>query len=44
MISHLLSRVPYQEVAREKVKLPDRHIEPATAQGSYPMRYIESVY
>jgi polyphosphate kinase 2 len=44
LISHLLSRVPYQEVAREKVKLPERYIDPETAQGSYPMRYVESIY
>jgi polyphosphate kinase 2 (PPK2 family) len=44
LITHLLSRIPYEEIEREKVVLPDRKIEPEAAQGSYPMRYLESIY
>jgi polyphosphate kinase 2 len=43
-ITHFLSQIPYQEVPREKVKLPkpqqpDGYVEPA-----WPYRYVPEVY
>jgi len=44
LITHLLKSVPYEEVAREKVRFPDRTIDHAEAQGAYSMRYIDAPY
>jgi polyphosphate kinase 2 len=44
LITHLLKSIPYGDIEREKVRLPDRGIGREEAQGSYPMRYIEERY
>jgi polyphosphate kinase len=44
LISHLLDSIPYKEIDRDKVELPDRKIAPVPAEDAYPMRYIEQVY
>jgi len=45
LISHLLSSIPYQDVQREKVKLPKRQKKPDTYQdANYPFRYIPNAY
>jgi polyphosphate kinase 2 len=41
LIAHLLRSIPYEDIKREKVTLPDRGISTEEAQGGYPMRYIE---
>ncbi|MDM0106989.1 polyphosphate kinase 2 [Variovorax sp. J22R24] len=43
IISHLLSKVPYREAPREKVKLPKRKINDHR-ESTHPVRYIEEKY
>jgi polyphosphate kinase len=38
VIAHLLSKIPYQEIPREKVHLPKRHV--GEGKRSYPMKFI----
>ena len=40
IITHLLSKVPYKEVPREKVKLPDRQKPGGYREPDYPFKYI----
>jgi polyphosphate kinase 2 len=40
MITHLLSRIPYKKVPREKVKLPDRQKPHGYREPSYPYKYV----
>ncbi len=40
IIEHLLSCVPYEEIKREKVKLPKRHVDEDDARPTYPFKYI----
>ncbi len=44
IISHLLSRVPYKEAPREKVKLPDRKKLNKYKSPDYPFKYIPEVF
>lgn len=44
VITHLLSRVPYKEVPREKVKLPNRQKLGKYKSPDYPFKYIPDVY
>ena len=44
VIHHLLSRIPYQEVKREKVKLPERKHLGCYQSPDYPFRHIPTVY
>jgi len=39
IIRHLLSRIPYEEPARDKVRLPKRHSSPGRA-ADYPFKFI----
>ena len=43
VISHLLSKVPYKSVSREKVKLPKRKIGRYPAAG-HPFKHVEEKY
>jgi polyphosphate kinase 2 len=43
IITHLLSKVPYKEAPREKVKLPKRKIDGGYKSPDYPFRYIPEV-
>jgi polyphosphate kinase len=43
VISHLLSKVPYKSVAREKIKLPKRKIGKYKA-ADYPYKYVPEKY
>ncbi len=40
IISHLLSRIPYKSVPREKVKLPKRQKPGNYKESSYPFKYV----
>ncbi len=40
LISHLLSSIQYEEVPREKVKLPKRKDPHGCAEPDYPFRYV----
>ena len=44
VIDHLLSRIPYEEVPHEKVKLPDRKKLDRYKSPDYPFRFIPEVY
>jgi polyphosphate kinase len=40
VISHLLNHVPYEDLPREKVKLPKRHEEKGYVEPDYPYKYV----
>jgi polyphosphate kinase len=43
IINHLLSKVPYEEAPREKVKLPKRQKNPKYVSPDYPFKFIPEV-
>jgi polyphosphate kinase 2 (PPK2 family) len=44
IISHLLSRIPYKEAPREKVKLPKRQKAGGYREPEYPYKFIPEVH
>jgi len=40
IISHLLSRIPYKDVARQKVKLPDRKKDKSYREPDYSYKWV----
>ncbi len=44
IISHLLSKIPYKEAPREKVKLPKRQIGKKYQSPDYPFKFIPEAY
>ncbi|HEY7745694.1 MAG TPA: polyphosphate kinase 2 [Desulfuromonadales bacterium] len=44
IISHLLGKIPYEEVPREKVKLPDRKKIGKYKSPEYPFKYIPEIF
>jgi polyphosphate kinase len=44
VISHLLSRIPYKEIPREKVELPKRKRDESYVSPDYPFKYIPNVF
>lgn len=44
IITHLLSRIPYQELPREKVKLPTRRKFGKYKSPDYPLKFIPEVF
>jgi len=40
IITHFLSNIPYEEIRREKVKLPDRQKPHKYAEPDYPYKYV----
>jgi polyphosphate kinase 2 len=40
IITHFLSNIPYQEIRREKVKLPDRQKPHKYEEPDYPYKYV----
>ena len=44
IIKHILNKVPYEEVAREKVKLPKRNIDKPRLSDDHHFRFIPEVY
>jgi len=44
IISHLLSKVPYEKIHQEKVKLPKRQIGKKYKSVDYPFKFIPEIY
>lgn len=44
IITHLLGRIPYKEVPREKVKLPSRQKLGKYKSPDYPFKFISEVF
>ena len=44
IITHLLSKIPYEDLPREKVKLPKRQKRGNYRETDHPFRYIDEVY
>jgi polyphosphate kinase len=44
LISHLLSRIPYKEIPREKVELPKRKRDESYVSPGYPFKCIPRVF
>ena len=44
VIKHLLGRIPYKSVPREKVKLPKRQTQGRYKDANYPFKYIPEVF
>jgi polyphosphate kinase 2 len=44
IISHLLSKVPYKDLPRSKVKLPDRQKKHGYVEPDYPYKYVAEKY
>jgi polyphosphate kinase 2 len=44
IIEHLLSNIPYEDVPRQKVKLPKRKVSQGRKDNDYPFKFIPEVY
>jgi polyphosphate kinase 2 (PPK2 family) len=44
IISHMLSKIPYKSVPREKVKLPERQKRGGYRESEHPLRVVEARY
>ena len=44
VISHLLSKIPYKAVKRQKVKLPRRDKPRGYKEPEYPYKYVPELY
>lgn len=44
VISHLLSQIPYEDIPREKVKLPKRQKAGDYQEPGYPHKYVPENY
>jgi polyphosphate kinase 2 len=44
VIRHLLSQIPYKEVKRDKIKLPDRQKRSGYREPDYPFKYVDEAY
>ena len=44
IITHLLSKIPYKEAPREKVKLPNRQKNTKYKSPDYPFKFIPETY
>jgi polyphosphate kinase 2 len=44
IITHLLSKIPYEDLPREKIKFPKRQKRGNYRETDHPFRYIEEVY
>jgi polyphosphate kinase 2 len=44
IIKHILSKIPYEDVPRDKVKLPKRHVAKAKTIGDFQFRIIPETY
>ncbi len=44
IITHLLSRIPYKEAPREKIKLPKRQKAKGYVEPDYPFKFIPEVH
>jgi polyphosphate kinase len=43
VITHLLNHIPYEPVAREKVKLPDRQKPHGYKEPDYPYKFVREL-
>jgi polyphosphate kinase 2 (PPK2 family) len=44
IIRHMLSRIPYEDIPRGKVKLPDRQKPDGYREPNYPYKWVEEAY
>src|SRR5262249_32106893 len=44
LITHLLGQIPYKEVPREKIKLPERKGRDGYRDPEMPLKYIKELY
>jgi polyphosphate kinase 2 len=44
LITHLLKRIPYEDIAHDRVKLPKRHVGNGHVAADAPLRAIKEVY
>ena len=44
IIKHILSKVPYKDVPREKVKLPEREVAKEDPSDAFQFRFIPEIY
>jgi polyphosphate kinase 2 len=44
IVAHLLSRIPYKDIARDKVKLPKRKIKRADVKSAYAYRTVPAKF
>jgi polyphosphate kinase len=44
LITHLLGKIPYKDLPREKIKLPKRQKRGGYRESSHPFKYVKEVY
>jgi polyphosphate kinase 2 (PPK2 family) len=44
IIKHLLGRIPYEDVPRKKIKLPERQKPEGYKEPNYPCKWIEEAF
>jgi hypothetical protein len=44
VIAHILSRLPYEDVPREKVKLPKRRVSADARKTAHPVKQVPEVH
>ena len=44
IITHLLGKIPYQDVPRSRIKLPDRQKKQGYSEPDYPYKYVAEKY
>lgn len=44
VISHILSRIPYEKAPREKIKLPKRQADKSYREPEYPFKFVTEKY
>jgi hypothetical protein len=44
IITHLLSKIPYRDTPRAKVKLPDRQKKHSYVEPDYPYKFVAEKY
>ena len=44
IITHLLSKIPYEELPREKIELPKRQKPGDYRDPNYPYKYVEEMF
>jgi polyphosphate kinase len=44
IITHLLGKIPYKDMPRAKIKLPDRQKKQGYSEPDYPYKYVAEKY
>jgi polyphosphate kinase 2 len=44
IIKHLLARIPYEDIPRKKIKLPERQKRDGYREPDYPYKWVEQAY